>query len=149
MPIEVIPTGETLGATIEGLDLAGVSGADVDASIQALGRYGVIRFPRQHLSPTDLKNFSAHLGELEINVVGTFQEPGHPEVMILSNMVENGGRSASPTQGKTGIRTCRTARSWHSPTCSMPSPSRSAVASRWAPPSSATCARLTRACPPR
>jgi alpha-ketoglutarate-dependent taurine dioxygenase len=26
----------------------------------------------------------------EDRVVGTFQEPGHPEVMILSNIVENG-----------------------------------------------------------
>jgi taurine dioxygenase len=90
MPIEVIPTGEVLGATIEGLDLAALSDPDMEPVIEALGRYGVIRFPRQELSAWDLKSFSAHLGELEINVVGAFQEPGQPEVMILSNIVENG-----------------------------------------------------------
>src|SRR5260370_10938902 len=29
-------------------------------------------------------------GELEINVANQFDEPGFPEVMVLSNMVENG-----------------------------------------------------------
>ena len=90
MVLQIIPSGETLGATLEGLDLADLSDAMVETVVQALGRYGVVRFPRQTLSASDLKNFSAHLGELEINVIGTFQEPGHPEVMILSNMVEDG-----------------------------------------------------------
>jgi taurine dioxygenase len=89
--IQVIPSGEILGATVEGLDLAaGLSDATVESIVQTLGRHGVIRFPRQTLSAFDLKKFSASLGELEINVIGAFQEPGHPEVMILSNIVENG-----------------------------------------------------------
>ena len=90
MVMQIIPSGETLGATLEGLDLADLSDAMVQTVVHALGRYGVVRFPRQTLSASELKNFSAHLGELEINVIGTFQEPGHPEVMILSNMVEDG-----------------------------------------------------------
>jgi taurine dioxygenase len=90
MRIEPMPAGGTLGATVDGVDLARASGTVVDRLIDALGRYGVLRFPRQRLSATDLKNFSAQLGELEVNVAGTFQEPGHPEVMILSNIVENG-----------------------------------------------------------
>jgi taurine dioxygenase len=100
MPIDVIPAGGTLGAAIEGMDLAAASSTDVDALIRALGRYGVIRFPRQSLSASDLKNFSAHLGELEINVAGAFQEPGHPEVMILSNIVENGQPIGLPDAGQ-------------------------------------------------
>jgi taurine dioxygenase len=90
MPIQVIPTGETLGATIQGLDLTAVSDADFEPVIEALGRYGVICFPRQTLSAADLKQFSSRLGVLEVNVVGGFQEPGHPEVMILSNIVKDG-----------------------------------------------------------
>jgi alpha-ketoglutarate-dependent taurine dioxygenase len=50
MPIDVIPTGEVLGATIEGLDLAALSDSDIEPVIQALGRYGVVRLPRQMLS---------------------------------------------------------------------------------------------------
>lgn len=88
--MQVIPGDETLGATIEAVNLADTSDAAIEAIIQALGRHGVIRFPRQTLSAAQLKAFSARLGELEINVIGAFQEPGHPEVMILSNIIENG-----------------------------------------------------------
>ena len=88
--MQVIPGDETLGATIEAVNLADTSDAAIDAIVQALGRHGVIRFPRQTLSAAQLKAFSARLGELEINVIGAFQEPGHPEVMILSNIIDNG-----------------------------------------------------------
>ena len=87
----VTPTGRTLGATIEGLDLSKPLHAEaLEPVMQALGRFGVLRFPAQTLTAAQLKAFSAQLGDLEINVAGAFQEPGLPEVMILSNMVENG-----------------------------------------------------------
>ena len=86
----VIPSGHTLGATIDGLNLARLSTEEFDIAMKALGDYGVLRFPRQELTGRELKDFSARFGELEINVANTFQEPDIPEVMILSNIVENG-----------------------------------------------------------
>jgi taurine dioxygenase len=90
--MRVIPSGESLGAAIEGLDLAKPLGrAELDGVLQALGKYGVVRFPRQELTGRQLRDFSAQLGDLEINVGSAgYQEPGIPEVMILSNIVENG-----------------------------------------------------------
>ena len=89
--MKLSPTGQTLGATIDGLDLSKeLNPQDLGAVMQALGKYGVLRFPRQQLGAAGLKRFSGQLGDLEINVAGGFQEPGIPEVMILSNMVENG-----------------------------------------------------------
>src|SRR5215813_10407100 len=89
--MNIIPTGEGLGATIEGLDLATpMSKDDIDAVTRALGEYGVIRFPRQQLSGSALRDFSVRFGELEVHVSNVYQEPGVPEVMILSNVVENG-----------------------------------------------------------
>ena len=90
--MQVIPSGEALGATIEGLDLSAPLAAEqLVGVIQALGRYGVVRFPRQTLTGRQLRDFSAQLGDLEINVAShAYQEPGVPEVMILSNIVENG-----------------------------------------------------------
>jgi taurine dioxygenase len=59
--------------------------------LQTLGKYGVVRFPRQELTGRQLRDFAAQLGDLEINVGSAgYQEPGIPEVMILSNIVENG-----------------------------------------------------------
>ena len=91
MNMKLTPTGETLGATIDGLDLSrNLDEEELAAVMQALGKYGVLRFPRQQLGAAELKRFSAQLGDLEINVAGGYQEPGMPEVMILSNIVEHG-----------------------------------------------------------
>ena len=80
-----------MGATIAGLDLSRpLSTAQFDEVVRALGRYSVIRFPDQKLTGRALADFSAQFGTLEINVANTYQEPGIPEVMILSNIVEDG-----------------------------------------------------------
>jgi taurine dioxygenase len=87
----ITPTGETLGVTIEGVDLAVPLGKrDFAAILRALGEHGVLRFPRQRLAPVQQMAFAERFSALEINVAGAFQEPGHPEIMILSNIVENG-----------------------------------------------------------
>jgi len=89
--MKVTPTGKTLGATVEGLDLSEPFSPEIlNKVMNALGRYGVLRFPDQSLSGMQLKHFSSQLGDLEINVANSYQEPGHPEVMILSNIVEDG-----------------------------------------------------------
>jgi taurine dioxygenase len=89
--MKIIPTGEVMGATIEGLDLSRpLEEHEVEGVIQALGRYGVVRFPHQSLTAREQKDFAARFGELEINVAGAYQEPGIPEVMILSNIVKDG-----------------------------------------------------------
>lgn len=89
--MNIIPSGKILGARIEGLDLSQpLSDDDRQAIIQALGEHGVVSFPDQKLEPAELKAFSAHFGTLEVNVAGSYQEPDHPEVMILSNIVEDG-----------------------------------------------------------
>ena len=87
----VTGSGQILGATVERLDLATPLGdEEVDLVVRSLGQYSVLRFPRQALSARQLRDFSARFGELEINVANAYQEPGLPEVMILSNIVENG-----------------------------------------------------------
>jgi taurine dioxygenase len=88
--VNVIPSGKTLGATVDGLDLARLSAGDFERAFQALAEHGVLRFPGQVLTARELKDFAARWGDLEINVAASFQEPGIPEVMTLSNIVENG-----------------------------------------------------------
>jgi taurine dioxygenase len=92
MNMRVVPSGESLGATIEGLDLSQpLTPANVKAVEHALGEHGVLRFPKQKLTGRQLRDFAASFGDLEINVAsGPYQEPGVPEVMYLSNIVENG-----------------------------------------------------------
>ena len=87
----VLPTGGILGAVVEGLDLSKpLTAREADDVLHALAQHAVLRFPRQELSAAQLADFSACFGELEINVANAYQEPGLPQVMILSNIVENG-----------------------------------------------------------
>src|SRR5258706_3994227 len=90
--MKVVPSGKALGATIEGVDLSReLSKEEVESLMKHLGAHSVLRFPRQKLSGRELRDFSARFGELEINVAsGAYQEPGVPEVMILSNIVRDG-----------------------------------------------------------
>ena len=89
--MKITPMPEILGARIEDLDLSkNLNPAQTDALLLALGRYGVLEFPKQSLTTEQLKSFSQNFGELYISPGGRAQAPGFPEVMILSNIVENG-----------------------------------------------------------
>lgn len=87
-----VPSGESLGCRVEGLDLSQPLGDDDFAAIvDAFARYGVLCFPDQRLTPQAQKIFAARFGALEINVAaGRYTVPGHREVMILSNIIEDG-----------------------------------------------------------
>jgi taurine dioxygenase len=90
--MQLTSSGRMLGAKIEDLDLSRpLEGGEVETIVQALGEHGVVCFPRQKLTARQQKDFAARFGELEINVAsGPYQEPGIPEVMILSNIVKDG-----------------------------------------------------------
>jgi taurine dioxygenase len=90
--MKVTNSSHALGATIEGLDLGQpLSDAAYEAVLRTLGERGVVRFPRQKLTGRQLADFSSRFGTLETNVASTnYQEPGVPQVMTLSNIVENG-----------------------------------------------------------
>jgi taurine dioxygenase len=103
--VVIAPTGEMLGAVVEGLDLSrALSEREVDDVLRALGQHAVLRFPQQDLTASQLAEFSARFGELEVNVANAYQEPGLPQVMILSNIVE-GGRPIGLADGGQGWHT--------------------------------------------
>jgi taurine dioxygenase len=99
--MKVTASGQVLGATVMDLDLAQpLTQAAFDGIVQSLGAFGVVRFPRQTLTAQQLKDFSARFGKLEVNVAGAYQEPGIPEVMVLSNIVQNGKPIGLPDAGQ-------------------------------------------------
>ena len=91
MNMRIIPSGATLGARVEGLDLSQpLDDQTYEQLLLALGCYGVLKYPKQDLTAQQLRDFASRFGELEVNVANAYQAPGLPEVMILSNMVEDG-----------------------------------------------------------
>jgi taurine dioxygenase len=89
--MEIIPTGQTLGARIERIELGQpLPDDDLRTILRALGTHGVLCFPHQTFDVPAFAAFGRRFGDLEINVANLFYAPGFPEVMILSNMQENG-----------------------------------------------------------
>jgi alpha-ketoglutarate-dependent taurine dioxygenase len=85
------PTGQILGATVRGLDLARpLRDADFATILLALGAHGVLHFPDQKLEASALRDFSQRFGRIQATLSGRHHEPGMPEVGILSNIIENG-----------------------------------------------------------
>ncbi len=89
--MKLTPNKSSMGVRIEGIDLSKpVNELQFAAILAALGQYGVIYFPKQNLDARALKAFSERFGSLQGSPTGDYCEPGVPEVMLLSNIVENG-----------------------------------------------------------
>ena len=96
--LTIEPTNEILGATIRGIDLSKpLDGQDFGRILAALGRYGVVHFPQQDLTPAAQAAFTAHFGEIHSS--SGFHEPGFPQISVLSNIIENGKRIGHPDAG--------------------------------------------------
>jgi len=89
--MKIYPSGNVLGAKIEGIDLAQpLADAEFRQLLRALGEHGVLCFPKQRLATDAFARFGRRFGELGINVANQFHEPGFPEVMVLSNVIKDG-----------------------------------------------------------
>jgi len=91
MTMRVKPFDAIMGATVEGLDLSKpLSDIEQEFIRHALANYGFVRFPDQHLTEQNMVEFATRFGSLEVNVAVTSTDHPFPEIMTLSNIVENG-----------------------------------------------------------
>ena len=91
MPIDIQPLHAILGARITGVDLAGALSEVHFAQIQtAFDTHHVLSFPDQDLSAGALLAFSHRFGDLEPHLLTQFHHAEHPEVLMLSTVVEDG-----------------------------------------------------------
>jgi len=79
------------GAEVLGLDLgAPLDPGDFRRLRQAHLAHHVLVFRDQHITPQQQIDFSRRFGPLQIHVLHQFQLPGHPEILVVSNIVEDG-----------------------------------------------------------
>jgi taurine dioxygenase len=91
--IAVIPTRAALGAEIQKVDLRTIDEDDFAAIYRAWLDHSVLLFRGQHLTDDDLIAFSKRFGELDwapVQESGRRFVEGHPEIYVVSNVVENG-----------------------------------------------------------
>jgi alpha-ketoglutarate-dependent taurine dioxygenase len=97
--IDVVPSGAALGAEIKGLQLNVVMPESIFKAVRdAWHRHQVLLFRNQHLSDPELIAFSRQFGKLDLcppNDLGRRHIPDRPEIVVVSNVVENGRRIGS------------------------------------------------------
>ena len=94
MTLDIRYADAPLGHEIRGLDLSQPLDDATFAEIEAAyDRYGVICFRDQKLTPDDQIAFSKRFGELTEYVVGRYNMASHPEIFIVSNVLDEKGHN--------------------------------------------------------
>jgi len=89
----ISPIAPALGAEVTGLDLsAGLSPQDFARIHRAHLDHHVLVFRDQRITPAEHVAFSRRFGPLQIHVLKDFQLPGHPEILVVSNIKNAEGK---------------------------------------------------------
>jgi taurine dioxygenase len=91
--MRTIPIGHALGAELQGVDLRDVGDAGFESIHHAWLKHLVVLFRGQELTDEDLIRFSQRFGQLDwapVQETGRRFVEGHPEIYVVSNVIENG-----------------------------------------------------------
>lgn len=89
--LAIRPLAAPLGAEVLGLDLARDLPAETFSRIhRAHLDHHVLVFRDLRITPQQQIDFSRRFGPLQIHVLHQFQLPGHPEILVVSNIKDNG-----------------------------------------------------------
>jgi taurine dioxygenase len=91
--MRIIPAGSALGARVEDADLRKISDREFGLVYRAWLDHLVLVFRGQRLTDEDLVCFSRRFGDLDwapVQETGRRFVEGHPEIYVVSNVIENG-----------------------------------------------------------
>src|SRR5262245_7697547 len=91
--MSVQPTGAVLGAEVHGVALGALEGGLFAAIHRAWLDHQVLLFRSQQLTDADLEGFSRRFGDLDeapLQETGRRFVEGHPEIYVVSNIVQDG-----------------------------------------------------------
>ena len=113
--MQIISEAAPLGAEISGLDLSEPLDEATFRSVEQLfHERGVVVFRGQRLTPEQHIAFSRRFGDLEIHVATQYLKPGYPEILVVSNVIEDGRQIGLADAGQY----------WHSDLSYIAKPSR-------------------------
>ena len=118
MSLEIRPSDAALGAEVRGVDL---SRAPDDATFGAIERawneHSVLLFRDQAIDELRHLAFSRRFGDLEVHVLDQYLHPEHPEILIVSNVMD----------GDRHVGIYDAGRYWHTDLSYMAVPSRGSL----------------------
>ena len=118
MPLHVKPFDGVIGAEVLDVDLAKPLEADEQNTLRrAWSRHSVLVFRDQKVTPDQFLRYSRYFGDLETHVLEQYLHKEHPEILIVSNVLENGKNIGIPDAG----------RYWHTDLSYLDVPSRGSI----------------------
>ena len=93
LAVAVIPSGKACGAEVRGVDLVNLTDAMVKGIQQALCDHQVVVIRDQPITDPQLIAFGKRFGELEppgMSIIGKPYIDEYPDILVISNVVENG-----------------------------------------------------------
>lgn len=114
MTITIKRLSPAAGASVTGLDLKRpLDRSTVNELHGALAEHGLLLFRNADITPAEHVAFSRHFGPLEAHVIGEFALQGHPEIFVVSNVLEGNKPKGAVYAGQY----------WHSDLSYMAAPS--------------------------
>lgn len=117
MAFSIVFSGAPLGHEIRGVDVSNLSDDEFAEVEQAYDNYGVIVFRDQQLSPDAHIAYSRRFGGLDRYILDRYNLATHPEIFVVSNIIENGEPIGLGDAG----------RYWHTDMWTEPRPPRGSI----------------------
>ena len=118
MTLDIQPFDAALGAEVRGVDLAQtLDDATFGAVEQAYNDHSILLFRDQTIDEAQQLAFSRRFGDLEVHVLDQYLHPEHPEILIVSNVMD----------GDRHIGIYDAGRYWHTDLSYMSVPSRGSL----------------------
>ena len=115
---DIQPLDAALGAEVHGVDLSrGIDGETFAAIERAWNEHSVLLFRDQAIDAAQHLAFSRRFGDLEVHVLDQYLHPEHPEILIVSNVMD----------GDRHVGIYDAGRYWHSDLSYMAVPSRGSL----------------------
>ena len=92
MKLDIRPLSKTFAAEVVGVDISKLDGATFGEVRQAWLDHEILVLRDQDITEADLVTFSGRFGELEIHVRTEYLSPENPEILYVSNIIEDGRR---------------------------------------------------------
>ncbi len=116
--MEIRPFETALGAEVVGIDLSKPMDDEAFAAIEsAYNTHSVLLFRGQDINEIQHLDFSRRFGDLEVHVLDQYLHPQHPEILVVSNVMD----------GDRHVGIYDAGRYWHTDLSYMSIPSRGSL----------------------
>ena len=94
-----LSANRVVGAEITNLDVRALDDAVFAGLDQALLPHRMLAIRDQQLTPESFIAFARRFGSIDLHVLDRYWMPGHPEIYVISNIVEDGRPIGNPREG--------------------------------------------------